>query len=420
MKILIQQVTVIDEKSPFHQQKVDVLVENNRIAAIQTNIKADNDVTVYNFDGHYLSNGFCDLMTQIGEPGFEYRDDINSVAQSAIFGGFTTVCALPDNRPVTQNKSDVEYILNKSKHTPIHILPYAALTKDFNGKSPTEMFDLNNAGAIGFTDIPHSIKDSGVLLRSLQYTNQFGASVFAMPFDKNLVHDGQVNESLISVKLGFRGIPEIAEYTAVYQYIEVLRYAGGKLHLTGIASKASVDLIAKAKKEGLNITASCFVHHLVSTEEEVAGYNSNFKVFPPLKDENTRQALIEAVKNKTIDAITTQHTPLDTEVKNLEFEYADYGMIGLESALGLLLKYTDIPLERIVDALSLQPRNIINRSSTINIDNIVNFTIFNTDEEWIFEEKNIQSKSKNSPYIGKTLKGKVKAVYHKNSLNTIA
>ena len=221
------------------------------------------------------------------------------------------------------------------------------------------------------------------------------------------------------MKLGFRGIPEISEYLAVYQSIEILKYAGGKLHLTGISSEDSIKLIAQAKKDGLNITASCFVHHLISTESEVANYNSNFKVFPPLKSEKTRQFLIEAVKNKTIDAITTQHTPLDSEVKNLEFEYADYGMIGMETALGLLLKYTDIPLEILIEALTNSPRNIINRQLTIDINKTGEFTIFDNSEEWSFEEQHIQSKSKNSPYIGKALKGKVKAVFNKGRLTKI-
>lgn len=419
MKILIQQVTIIDETSPFHQQKMDILLDNGKIKNIKQKIEVANDIEVYNFEGCMLSVGFCDLITQIGEPGFEYRDDVESVAKSAVFGGFTTICALPNNQPITQNKSDVEFILNRAKSTPIHILPLAALTKDFNGKSPTEMMDLNQAGAVGFTDIPHSIKDNGVLLRALQYTQQFGGVVFVLPFDKNLVHDGQVNESLVSVKLGFRGIPEISEYLAVYQSIEVLKYAGGKLHLTGISSEESIKLIAQAKKEGLNLTASCFVHHLVSTEENVAAYDSNFKVFPPLKNEKTRLALIESVKNKTIDAITTQHTPLDSEVKNLEFEYADYGMLGMESALGLLIKNTDIPIDRLVNALSNASRRIINRSLTINIDTKGEFTIFNTSEDWKFEEQCIQSKSKNSPYIGKDLKGKVRAVFNKGILTKI-
>lgn len=419
MKILIQQVTILDEGSPYHQQKVDILLENGIIKNIQSQIEKTNDYEVHNFEGCYLSVGFCDLITQIGEPGFEYRDDVESVAKSAIFGGFTTICALPNNQPITQNKSDVEFILNRAKSTAIHILPFAALTKDFNGKSPTEMMDLNKAGAIGFTDIPHSIKDNGVLLRALQYTQQFGGVVFALPFDKNLVHDGQVNESIVSVKLGFRGIPEISEYLAVYQSIEILKYAGGKLHLTGISSEDSIKLIAQAKKDGLNISASCFVHHLISTEENVATYNSNFKVFPPLKNDKTRLALIEAVKNKTIDVITTQHTPLDSEVKNLEFEYADYGMIGMETALGLLLTYTDIPLEILIDALAYSPRKIINRQLTIDVDKIGEFTIFNTSEEWNFEEQNILSKSKNTPYIGKALKGKVKAIFNKGVLTQI-
>lgn len=416
MKTILQQVKIIDEASPHHLQKVDILIENATIISIENKIEASENTTVYNFDGLCLSLGFCDLITQIGEPGFEYRDDIESVANSAIKGGFTTICALPNNKPITQTKSSAEFIRTKSKNTAIDILPLGALTKDFDGKTPTEMFDLNNAGVVAFTDIPHTISDNGVLLRSLQYTQQFGACIFSLPYDKNLINDGQVNESAISVRMGFKGVPDLAEYVSVYQQLEVLKYAGGNLHLTGISTKAALQLIAEAKQSGLSVTASCFVHHLVATENDVLGYHSNFKVFPPLRDDSTRLALIEAVKNKTIDAITTQHTPLDVEVKNLEFEYADAGMLGLETALGLLLKYTDISLERLVDALAVQPRKILNRTLSVTKNSKAEFVIFNPDENWTFEEKDIRSKSNNTPFVGKTLKGKVKAIFNKDNL----
>ncbi|QQR98885.1 MAG: dihydroorotase [Sphingobacteriales bacterium] len=413
MNILIKNVTILDANSKYHQQVVDVLVENGSIKEIKKNI--DASVDTYDYAGHILSVGFCDLVTQIADPGFEHRDTISTIAKSAIAGGFTAICAMPNNLPITQNKAAIQYIKSNAQNTAIEIYPIAALTQNFDGKTPTEMLDLHHAGAIAFSDIPNTSKNAGILSRALLYTKQFDGLVIEMPFDSDLIADACVHESELSVRLGLKGIPNIAEYLAVYQAIEILKYTGGNLHLTGISCKESLDLVAKAKADKLNITASCFVHHLVSTENELLNYNSNFKVFPPLRSDADRLALIQGVKDKTIDCVATQHTPLDTEHKELEFEYAAFGMLGLETALSLLLTDTDIELERIVEVLATNPRQLIKQSSIIAEQSKADFVIIDPNKAWTFTEKHIQSLSKNSPYINKQLKGSVKAIFSKNN-----
>lgn len=410
---LLKNITVLDMASVHNGKKVNVLIENGKITKIGEAIE-DAAVETIDFSGSYLAHGFCDLYVNINDPGFEYREDITSVANAAIAGGFTTICATADNHPITQTKAQVEYILNNAKNTPITILPIGAVTENFDGKTPTEMLDMHYAGAIAFSDVPHGIKDSGVLLRALQYVQPFNGLIITMPFDKTLVGDGQVNESEVSVRMGMKGITNLSEYSVVQRDIELLKYAGGKMHFVGISTKESIELIRKAKSEQLNITCSVFVHHLISDENEVKNFDSNYKVFPPLRIQDDQQALIEGLKDGTVDCISTQHTPLNIDEKNVEFEVADFGIIGLETAFGLLNKKLEgiISKERLIELLSANPRKIINQKT--NSD----FIILNFEEEYTFSEKNIKSKSKNTPYIGKPLKGKVKAVFSKGKFHT--
>jgi dihydroorotase len=409
---LLKNITVLDNTSEFNGKKTDVLIEDGKLTIAFTGAVKKNTKEL-DFSNCYLSPGFCDLYVTIGDPGFEYRENIESVASAAISGGFTTVCATANNHPITQTKAQVEYIINNSKNTAINILPIGSITENFDGKSPTEMLDMHNAGAIAFSDMPHSVKDSGVMLRALQYVQPFDGLIITMPFDKTLVSDGQVNESEVSVRMGTKGITNLSEFSAVQRDIELLKYAGGKLHFVGISTKESVDLIRKAKAEKLNITCSVFVHHLISNENDVKNFDSNYKVFPPLRTLEDQQALIDGLKDGTIDCISTQHTPLNIDEKNVEFELADFGIIGLETAFGLLNKKLEkeISKERLIELLSINPQKIIKQQKP-NQD----FVILNFDEEYIFEEKNIQSKSKNTPYINHTLKGKVKAVFSKGNL----
>ncbi len=406
---LIKNTTVLDPTSKWHGKKVSVLIANG-IFSIEEKIQqipANTEELDYN--GTYVSPGFCDLYVNINDPGFEYREDINSVANAAIAGGFTTICATADNHPMTQTKAQVEYILNNSKNTAVTILPIGAVTENFDGKTPTEMQDMHHAGAIAFSDIPHSIKDSGVFLRALQYVQPFKGLIITLPFDKTLVGDGQVNESEVSVRMGMKGITNLSEYATVQRDIEILRYTGGNLHLVGISTKESVALIRKAKADGLQITASVFVHHLISDESKLKTFDSNYKVFPPLRTLTDQDTLIEGLKDGTIDCISTQHTPLNIDEKNVEFEVANFGIIGLETAFGLLNQKleTIISKEKLVELLSSNPSKIIKQK--INASLV--FLDFN--QEWVFAEKDIRSKSKNTPYIGHTMKGKVKAVFSK-------
>lgn len=406
---LIKNITVLDKTSEHNGKKVNILIENGKVTKMTADLQ-DAAAEVMDFSGCYLAPGFCDLYVNIGDPGFEYREDITSVANAAIAGGFTTICAIADNHPITQGKAQVEYILNKAKNTSINILPIGAVTENFDGKTPTEMLDMHAAGAVAFSDVPHGIKDSGVLLRALQYVQPFDGLIITMPFDKTLVGDGQVNESEVSVRMGMKGITNLSEYAAVQRDIELLKYTGGKIHFAGISTAESIELIRKAKADKLNVTCSVFVHHLISDENDVKGFDSNYKVFPPLRTSADQQALIEGLKDGTVDCISTQHTPLNIDEKNVEFEVADFGMIGLETAFGLLNKRLEniISKERLIELLSASPRKIINQASSSS-----DFVILNFDEEWTLTEKNIKSKSKNSPYLNIPLKGSVKAVFSK-------
>lgn len=409
---LIKNITVLDNSSEYNGKTTSILIKDGKLYfnPSEDHLSVPDTITEIDFSGNYLALGFCDLYVNINDPGFEYREDIESVASAAIAGGFTTICATANNHPVTQSKAQVEYIINNAKKTAVHILPVGAITENFNGKTPTEMLDMHHAGAIAFADVPHSIKDSGVLLRALQYVQPFDGLIIVLPFDQTLVGDGQVNESEVSVRMGMKGITNLSEFSIVQRDIELLKYTGGKIHFTGISTKESVDLIRKAKAEQLNLSCSVFVHHLISDENDVKNFDSNYKVFPPLRTQADQQALIDGLKDGTIDCISTQHTPLNIDEKNVEFEHAEFGMIGLESAFGLLNKKLEheISKEKLVDLLSKHPAKIINQQND-------SFVILNFDEEYTFSEKQIKSKSRNTPYIGHTLKGKVKAVFSKGN-----
>jgi dihydroorotase len=411
MRLLLQNIHLIDPGSAHNGTKTDVLLTEHGIEKIEKAgaLKPEAGIEILDYEGSYASRGFCDLCVNTGDPGFEYREDLYSVAEAAAAGGYTVICAAASNNPVTQTKSQVEYILHKSKSTAVNILPVGAITENFDGKTPTEMYDMHHAGAVAFSDMPHSIKNSGVLLRALQYVQPFDGLVLSMPFDETLVADGQVNESDVSVKMGMKGISNLSEYSLVHRDIELLKYTGGRIHLAGISCRESVELVRKAKSENLDVTCSAFVHHLISDENDVTGFDTNYKVFPPLRSKKDQRLLIDALLDGTIDCISTQHTPLNIDSKNVEFEYADFGMTGLETAFGLLNKHLNgiLSKERLVELLSFNPRKIIRYKN----DN--DLVILNFDEEWELTEGDVRSKSYNSPYLNTPLLGRVKAVYSK-------
>ncbi len=412
MKILLKNIKIIHPDSSNNGRLVDILINNGVLESMSDSggSSADPSVDQYDYKGCYASAGFCDLYTTIGDPGFEHREDILSVADAAIAGGYTYLCASPDNHPATQSKAQVEYIINKAKYTSVNILPIGTVTENFDGKTPSEMQDMYQAGAVAFSDMPHSIKDSGVMLRALQYVQPFNGLVITLPYDKSLVADGQVNESEVSVRMGMKGITNLSEYVIIQRDIALLKYTGGRLHIAGVSTSEGVELVRAAKKEKQNITCSVFVHHLISDEQAVLAFDSNLKVFPPLRSSNDQASLIDGLKDGTIDCISTQHTPLNIDSKNVEFEYADFGITGLETAFGLLYKRLEKELskEQLMSVMAYKPRKII-RLEEQNSD----WVIINFEEEWELKENAIRSKSKNTPYLNTPLKGRVKAVFSK-------
>ncbi len=417
MKHILKNAILLQPGHDFHDKQSDLLIEDGILKEIASSI-SDSEAQVYDFKGCHIAPAFCDLYVSICDPGFEYRDDINTITQSALAGGYTAICATADNSPITQTKAQVEYIINKAKNSGVAILPVGAVTENFDGKSPTDMLDMHHAGAVAFSDMPHSINNSGVMLRALQYVQPFDGLIITMPFDATLVGDGQVNEGEISVRMGMYGISNVSEYSALQRDIEILKYTGGKLHIAGISTKESLDLIRNAKAEKLNITCSVFVHHLLLTEEEVSGYDSHYKVFPPLRTEEDRNALISGLTDGTIDCISTQHIPLDIDSKNLEFEYALNGIIGLESALGLLHKQLGKHLskEKLIELLAVNPRKILGLDYQIKTGKQADFILIDFDKDWTFADTDIRSKSKNTPFTGSELKGIVKAVFSKDKV----
>jgi dihydroorotase len=414
---LFRHIAIVDPGSPHNGQTTDILIENGTISRIAKKQALPIGATEVDASGWQALPGFCDLMVDFGDPGHEYREDIRTGMAVAAAGGFTAVCTMAATHPVVQEKSNIEYIINKAGNGPVEVWPLGAVTENMEGKNPTEMIDMHQAGAVAFSDAPHTISDSGVMLRAMQYAQPLKSVIMSIPYDKSLCNEGQVNEGVVSVKMGFRGMPAMAEALAVHRDIELARYAGTGLHLCGISTAESVQLVKEAKKAGVQITATVFLHHLLLSENEVAGFDTNYKVFPPLRTEKDRKALVKAVIDGTIDTISTQHTPLDTEAKDLEFEYALPGIIGLETAYALLKTRLgdQIGDELLVRLLSQQPRQVLHKlPAHIAEGAVANISLVNPSTNWTYSRG--KSRSKNSPFLGQELTGKVMGIVNRGQV----
>lgn len=413
-KLLIKSVKIVDANSSFNNKRVDIFIDKGVIKQIGKDL--NKRAPKLEIKNAIAMPGFCDLYADFGDPGFEHKEDIDSGITAALRGGYTAVCVTPNTHPIVQSKSTVDYILNKAKGKGVEVLPLGAATENLEGQQPTEMYDMQQAGAIGFTDAPHAIKTSGALLRALQYAKPFDGVIFDMATDESLANSGQVHEGAVSVRMGMKGVPRMAEVVQLKRNVEILRYSGGRLHVLGVTTKEGVDLIKAAKKEGLDITASVFVHHLVFTVEDAKQFDSNYKVQPPLRTDKDVKALKKGLLDGTIDCVCSQHTPVEIEGKKLEFEYATPGVIGLETMYAMLLKaFEGEKVEgKIAEWLSLNARKLLNKPATIDLKQSANFVLVQPKED--FDYTVTASKSGNSPLLGQTLKGKVSAVFHQENL----
>jgi dihydroorotase len=414
MKIIIREAKIIDSKSPFHNQVVDVKINDGIIEKIGQNLSVTNDFKEIEHSNLHLSQGWFDSSVSLGEPGFEDRETITNGLNVAAKSGFTAIALQPNSYPIIDNQSQVQFVKQKGTTTATELFPIGALTKNSEGNDLAELFDMKNSGAIAFGDYNKSLSNANLLKIGLQYVQDFDGLVIAFSQDEKIKGSGVVNEGIVSTKLGLKGIPNLAEELIVARNLFLLEYTGGKLHIPTISTAKSVALIREAKAKGLQVTCSVAVHNLVLTDEKLDGFDTRYKVCPPLRTENDRIALLSGVIDNTIDTITSDHNPMDIEHKKMEFDLAKNGTIGLESAFSALL--TVLPLDKIVEKLTSSRAIFKLNQQEITEGNKANLTLFTTDSEWIFSKENILSKSKNSAFLGCKMKGKVIGIYNNNQI----
>jgi dihydroorotase len=402
--VLIKSCKVIDPNSSFNQQIVDVLIEDGVISRIGKDIVYDGEN--FNAEGKYLSPGFFDLNVSIGEPGLETKEDFKTASKAAIAGGFTGMAIMPHNLPTTDSKSQVEFLINKAKENLVDIYPYGTISQERAGKDIAEMFDMQNSGAVAFTDGDKPIQDAGLMERALLYAKGFDALIFSYPEDAAIAGKSKMNEGIMSTLLGIKGIPNLAEDLMIVRDLYLAEYTDAKVHFSTISTEKAVTLIKDAKEKGLKVSCDVAAHHLVLTEQALSDFDTNYKVKPPFRTQKDVDALIEGVKTGVIDAIVSQHKPQEIEFKQVEFEIAYYGIIGLQTVLPLLIQ-AGLSLELIVEKLAINPRAILGlQIPTIEESELANLIVFD-DSEWAYSKEHNYSKSFNSPFIDSQLTGKV-------------
>lgn len=417
MKILVRQVTIADPNSPFNGQVTDILIHGAQIAKIAPQI-SDTADEIIEADGLCVSPGWVDIFSHFCDPGYEYKETLETGADAAAAGGFTHVFVLPNTQPVVDSKTQVEYISQKSRSLPVTIHPLGAITKGIEGKDLAEMYDMKNSGAIAFSDGISPVQSPGLFLKALQYVKAFDGVLVQLPLDKSIGAGGLINEGVISTRLGLPGIPSLAEEVIIKRDIDLLRYTQSRLHITGISTKNSLALIAAAKKEGLNISCSVTPYHLFFCDEDLQTYDTNLKVNPPLRSKEDMLALRDAVVNGLVDCIASHHMPQDWDNKVCEFEYAKNGMTGLETSFAVVNHLLpELTPARIAALYSLSARNIFHLPITaIAEGNTAELTLFTQKEKTQISKSRLKTESSNTPFLDRELDGKILGIIHKGKL----
>jgi dihydroorotase len=407
MKILIQKACITDMQSSHHGKIKDILIENGVIQEIRNDIAVSADKVILQ-KGMFVSPGWVDVFSNFADPGYEFKESLESGAQAAAAGGYTDVFVIPNTKPVIDAKAQVEYIRQKARLLPVNIWPIGAITKNLDGKELAEMYDMQKSGAVAFGDGIVPVQSSGLLLKALQYVKSFDGVIIQVPDDTSVGANGLINEGIVSTQLGLPGKPMMAEELIIARDIKLARYAGSKIHFTGVTSPKSLEYIKRAKDAGLNVTCSVTPYHLFFNDEDLVSYDTNLKVYPPLRTKGDVKALKQALLDGTVDCFATHHLPHEYDSKILEFEYAKYGMIGLETAYAVVKTILpELSEEKLISMLSTNPRKIFGlEQAVIETGKSCAVTLFNPNMSWQFIETDIKSKSKNTPFIGRTFTGR--------------
>jgi len=409
MILLIKKAVIADPSSSFNGTTQDILISNGVIVSIAGNISEPAD-QVIEADGLHISQGWVDVFCQFNDPGAEHKETLESGAMAAAAGGFTNVFVVPNTSPCLHSKSQVEYVVQKSATLQADVHPLGAISKNCEGKELAEIYDMKNSGAIAFTDGWNPLQSGQVMLKALQYVKAFNGVIIQVPDEISLSKNGLINEGIISTQLGLPGKPSIAESLMIARDIELLRYTQSRLHITGVSTAAGIELIRKAKAEGLKVTCSVTPYHLTFTDDDLAGYDTNLKVNPAIRTDADVAALKAAVLDGTVDCISSHHYPQDWDNKVCEFEYAKYGMEGLESSAGAVLKaIPQLTPHQLVALFSGNAKKIFGLPE-VSIeagDSPVSATLFIPGKEVVFTKDAIKSLCTNNAFVGKLMGGKV-------------
>ena len=423
-KVLLKSGRIID---PFSKKtfKGDILVENGKISKIGSSIPfRGKGYDIIDCKGLVVTHGFCDIHVHFREPGREDKETLETGANAAIAGGFTQVCTMANTNPVIDSPEHIHYVVSKSEKLPVDIFPIGAVSKNQEGKDLTEMLLMQKNGAVAFSDDGLPIQNAQFMKLALTYSKMLNVPIMNHAEDIFLRNDGVMNASTTSNNLGLKGNSSLAEAVMVYRDLILATSMNCKLHLLHLSTKESVDLLKQFKSKKNLISSEVSPHHLYFVDEDIENFNTNLKVGPPIRGKADRKALIEAIKSGLIDCIATDHAPHTIEDKETTFNDAEFGMIGLESCFGVvnkvLVKENGMSLKSLIEKLTVNPRKVMNLDANLFVEGKhAQITIFDPNEKWVFEDKHIQSKSSNSPFLGKELTGKIKYILSKNQIFSI-
>ena len=413
MSILIKSAKIIDASSKFNGKTKDIFINQGIIQEIADSIvkKAAKEITL---DNLHVSQGWLDTGVCFGEPGLEERETIENGSLTACLSGFTDIILNSNTLPVVDSKADVIYIKSKNKDNALKIHPLAALTIKSEGNEMAELREMFDSGAVGFYDYKMSVKNPNLLKIALQYVQHFDGLIMTFPFEKAICKDGQINEGEISTLYGLEGIPSISEEIILERDLKILEYTGGKLFIPTISTSKSVELIKNAKRKGLEIITSVSINNLFFNEEKLVNFDTRFKVLPPIRSEEDRLILVNALSEGIIDFCTSDHSPIDIDNKKTDFKNSLFGATGLESIFGALNSL--YKTEKVIEILTRKKSLFGIKNEVVDVGSKACMTLFNPKNKYIFTKNNVRSKSKNASFINSEIKGKVYGIINNGSV----
>jgi len=413
MKILIKKAKIINPNGAYHQETKDILIQDGFLKKIDTQIEMISDCQMIEHKGLHVSLGWFDTHVSFGEPGLEAQETIENGLEVAAKSGFTDIGLLSNTSPVLDNQSLIYFVKQKAVSHLCALHPIGALTKGSSGADLAELFDMQNAGSVAFYDVRKNLSNSLLMKIALDYVQDFDGLIFSYPEDRSLTAKGVVHEGETAINLGLKGIPPLAEEIALSKDLFLLEYTKGRLHIPTISTSKSVALIREAKAKGLQVTCGVALANLILTDEVLVGFDTCYKLQPPIRTKSHQKDLIDGLKDGTIDCITSNHQPIDIEFKKMEFDLAQSGSIGLEATFGGLNKI--IPIDILIEKLT-HGRTILGQTLAFEEGQRACLTLFETESNWIFSKKDIYSKSSNCAFVDTEMKGKVIGTINQNKI----